>query len=408
MSLIDLPGDIIPLIIGLLDPVGLISASQTCRQLRKIIAPRKRHFAQRLLVIECSPEYNSQASTDTFLDFATHTDGNGDNIAERSRWACTDCLLLLPHIKFDNRSLSRVAYAKPALLSIQEAYTTWEATERQEARFYKATLHKQVGGKRAMRRCIECKFQRGLLRPRFARRDLWHGHNRSIWGPVVTSRQVEFPSHVERWFPGFWERLDSQRPSFDLPLFRIYREGPCTSAPWTMYMVRCSFCTKWQEIRAFRVNGLFPHWSPRADYYNGGSLEYVDGVRTTCTSEMYNSLKCNHCFAKAHGRRALNAVLLKILRVHFHWQRHLVFAKLQTGWCILSQSLFQMPRMYKAWKSTMKAWQRETNALFPDETPMEDDGFRLTAPNLAFLRFRFTQWQDLWQEMNDCGAAGEV
>ncbi|KAL6400759.1 hypothetical protein AUP68_16476 [Ilyonectria robusta] len=113
----------------------------------------------------------------------------------------------------------------------------------------------RCGNKRRLRRCNECRYLRGQLKPRA------NGYGGTSKLPIVPSRQVAFANHLDRWFPGFSNWLESKRPTVALPLFRIYRKN-AYDQPWTLYMVRCPGCACWKEIRDFRFGGIYPHWKP--------------------------------------------------------------------------------------------------------------------------------------------------
>ncbi|RYP19799.1 hypothetical protein DL765_003145 [Monosporascus sp. GIB2] len=99
-------------IFRLLDPVGLISASQTCKSFRGIITLERRHFVERLLALECLEEHGGPSAIFRARDNALQPNWN-DEKWESMRWACTGCLRLLPHRHFDNHSLLRLGYRKP-------------------------------------------------------------------------------------------------------------------------------------------------------------------------------------------------------------------------------------------------------------------------------------------------------
>ncbi|KAL5342039.1 hypothetical protein BJX70DRAFT_357627 [Aspergillus crustosus] len=113
-------------IIRYLDPIALISLSQTNKYFRKVIRPQQPHFAERLLALECLEEIGGPE-----IEFSRHGTLNPHRNSaewEASRWACTSCLKLVPHYAFSNQSLSRLAFRKPIRGSLAaELCTSWEA-----------------------------------------------------------------------------------------------------------------------------------------------------------------------------------------------------------------------------------------------------------------------------------------
>ncbi|RYP71655.1 hypothetical protein DL769_004649 [Monosporascus sp. CRB-8-3] len=113
-SLDTLPTEVQCSIFRLLGPVGLISASQTCKSFRGIINPERRHFVERLLALECLEEHGGPSAIFRARDNALQPNWD-DEKWESMRWACTGCLRLLPHRHFDNHSLLRLGYRKPVI-----------------------------------------------------------------------------------------------------------------------------------------------------------------------------------------------------------------------------------------------------------------------------------------------------
>ncbi|KAJ5542665.1 hypothetical protein N7535_005090 [Penicillium sp. DV-2018c] len=105
-SLDCLPVEILEPIFRLLDPIGLISISQTNSYFRKVVQPKREHFLERLLALECTPRYEHL-------------------------WACSHCLRMRPlHAGFPLEVWMRgLAYSKPppgSLAAESYKYTSWE------------------------------------------------------------------------------------------------------------------------------------------------------------------------------------------------------------------------------------------------------------------------------------------
>ncbi|KAG4283208.1 hypothetical protein FPRO06_09881 [Fusarium proliferatum] len=124
--LTDFPNEIQCQIIRLLDPVGLISVSQSSRHFRRLVNPQKRHLVERLLQVELSAEHGGPTLTYRSRDSRLEPSWQ-DAAWESMRWACTSCLRLLSNKFFDNQSLLRLSYRKPLPNSdAAQMITTWE------------------------------------------------------------------------------------------------------------------------------------------------------------------------------------------------------------------------------------------------------------------------------------------
>ncbi|KAI1840815.1 hypothetical protein JX266_012963 [Neoarthrinium moseri] len=80
--------------------------------LRATIRPTRSHHVERLLAVECLEEFGGPALNFRARDNAQEPAWDDKEI-ERMRWACTHCLRLLDHTRFDNHSLLRLGYRKP-------------------------------------------------------------------------------------------------------------------------------------------------------------------------------------------------------------------------------------------------------------------------------------------------------
>ncbi|KAF5680776.1 hypothetical protein FHETE_164 [Fusarium heterosporum] len=137
MYLHALPRELQCQIIRHVDPIGLISLSQTNTQFRHLINPQKKHFAERLLALESLPEYGGPTLIFRSKDHVLQPRGMGSGW-DTMRWACTDCLRLLPHKQFDNHSLLRLGYRKPIPESpASQIITSWEPTVTTKSRVKK-------------------------------------------------------------------------------------------------------------------------------------------------------------------------------------------------------------------------------------------------------------------------------
>ncbi|KAJ5376204.1 hypothetical protein N7509_013090 [Penicillium cosmopolitanum] len=125
-SLSTIPTELQCVILRLLDPVGLISASQTSHHFREIIKPARKHLVERLLQLECDEK---EGGTIPLFNSTTNDLSPGWTTPEwkAMRWACSGCLRLLSDEYFDNHSILRLAYRKPVPGSpASDHFTTWD------------------------------------------------------------------------------------------------------------------------------------------------------------------------------------------------------------------------------------------------------------------------------------------
>ncbi|CAH0046804.1 unnamed protein product [Clonostachys solani] len=337
-------------IIQQLDPVGLISLSQTSRFFRNLIRPGRNEFAERLLMIECLERYGGGTSL-----FYTTFLGNVElhrtlGPWEGQRWACTSCLKLLPHSHFDNHSLLRLRNRKPSpewptaglttswvpslhgrnsgrkarqltkLAKLEEKNVMVESGED-----WPVPDKERCGYGRRKRRCNECRFKERALTPYLPRSGIdWEGGTREV--PIVRSRQLLLDSCFHRYFPRLGDVLQCKPPPFPP---RVYR--PCrwdeAHEPWTLYMIRCPGCERWKEAYAFRIGPLYVkrtlvhNQDGELKYYYSRKDDYTHWERKKISLK---DLRCNNCVERQQGRQALiEALLLWFRMVQFSHRREI-------------------------------------------------------------------------------------
>ncbi|KAJ5708567.1 hypothetical protein N7488_008368 [Penicillium malachiteum] len=383
-TFLTLPVEMKIAILKYLDPIALISCSQTCQYFRHLISPQQRHFVERLLALECQENEGGITPIFRARDNQLVPDWNTPEW-NSMRWACCSCLRLLPHGSFDNHALLRLRFRKPIPGSpaaypvaswgilpqsrgmtreqrakhiaegkvIRRRYATavtrnWGHTRMrlmsnvaeeqylkvfedlqdmdwpifQEMTFEeyrelsfdaenkimddeaRAIELERCGSKRKLRKCNECRFTRGELKPRGR-----GGGTEKV--PIVPSRRVPVASAFDRYFPGLSTCLGIKRPSQDMPIFMIYREN-AHERWWAMYMVRCPGCAQWQESRNFRFGHYYTHWQPANGHDRFFNPQEIPlGREDRITDEFINSLRCNKCLLNKHGRDALRHELLQ-------------------------------------------------------------------------------------------------
>ncbi|KAJ5787812.1 hypothetical protein N7457_002802 [Penicillium paradoxum] len=143
VSLGSLPVEILCSIFRLLDPIGLISISQTNSKFRAVIQPNRTHLLERLLELECMEEFGGVTPLFRSMDnciVPEFTDKEWDSM----RWTCSVCLRMLPHQAFNNHYLLRLQYRKPIPgSSAANSYTSWESTGYRKLH-NRYDLHKQL------------------------------------------------------------------------------------------------------------------------------------------------------------------------------------------------------------------------------------------------------------------------
>ncbi|KAH7220530.1 hypothetical protein BKA60DRAFT_646361 [Fusarium oxysporum] len=350
---IDFPNEIQCQVIRLLDPIGLISLSQSSRHFRRLINPQKRNLVERLLQLELSNEHGGPTlifrSRDSKLE-----PGWQDEAWESMRWACTDCLRLLSHKCFDNQSLLRLGYRKPLPNSdAARMITTWEH------RLYWRPQHRLMRGSEeyrleksrrelyffAVTKGVMCDvegdtaehldnlnvsdlvgFER-LFEKDF--RDMDNDEQLELFDRIALLIENDdcgkkrylrkcnecrfrkgFLSYTRfagdrgsRNFPvvpsrrvSFATELDRHFPGF---LSTLKSKEPPVENPsvsgylYSMYMARCSKCERWQEIRSFRTEGLCTGW------------RHSICRETELLGQDYDKGCCNRCLVDTGGRGKL-------------------------------------------------------------------------------------------------------
>lgn len=358
-------------IITILDPIGLISLSQTNKYFRNLIDPKKREFVERLLQLELTEEFGGPAFEYRARYFAELKFFWASEPWQAIRWACCGCMRLLSHAHLDNRSLLRLELRKPSSGSSKETLTNWRITLRgkhwssreqqsisdeersrrkrhqvaesysqhdpfdlskihfnlealreelgfddfddlDEAQFRALSAEDRLqifdrniasiesercGLKRHLRRCNECKYQGNQIR-RGA-----DGRGGTPTVPIQISRKIRRTTILYRFFPNYWTGLRTGRPPTDE--LRLGDAERAFHIDWTLHTARCPGCERWQEVRAFRIGVGVQRWRPGPGFHAGGA----HGETVNITEAFLNGIRCNACFAQAHGREELAAAL---------------------------------------------------------------------------------------------------
>ena len=498
LQLAALPVELLHCVFRQLDPVALITTSQTCTYFRSIIMPARKHFAERLLALEIESEHGGPALTYFARGNRLEPDWNED-AWDHMRWACTHCLRLLRHAAFDNRSLLRLKNRKPASGSPAakrfSGVTSWEPVEsralsakeerrkrvlvaeekeqekllrkqyhiattktlnvarsrytsqsrtsflraaeleealelsdsqldsltegQEHALLDRAALHIEeirAGSHRFSRKCNECRFQLGRFKqtPFIKRRRQRPGHPDELtWAvnnnkgtpevPLVRSRRLKFTTPFDRYFPHIEQYMSTGRPSFILPLRRIYREDDTYMAN-TLYIARCPSCATWQELRAFR-------WAPRGWGYGEfiGVGCWMTEAEFAAHSEEVNNMQCNKCVQNKLGDALLAEQLSAFMSARLETECRAVLGMLSGGWITLRHSSTKplhrspMKQLLQSLEAAQKNFAMvKRNEDWSDIDVDADD----VEDNLAVMKRRRLEWLQLSMEeqdlANDC------
>lgn len=348
----------------LLDPVGLISLRQTNRHFLKIIKPQRQQFIERLLALECLPGHGGSLLPFTKCHGRPlWSDPGVLKTQTRPRWACTGCKRLLPYYHFQYKFLAEVIWQKPPTATPAiRTITSWEPGLGRIARavtpltplpadggrsiqdrynlivgdilaispnelfnqirnhnldsfegmhygdflrlityspenirnlflWNLVSMRSSFGSSRHHRKCNACQYESHVFNnATIASHDGMFGTERF---PIISIEIHMIISPLDRYFPGVLDTMQQGRPS------KRFYQG--VQHPWTLWMARCPRCTKWQELRAFRIGAgagyWFQAWEPTM-----GQLTW-DGV--ILTQEIFDKACCNACFMDQNGRSAL-------------------------------------------------------------------------------------------------------
>jgi hypothetical protein len=187
-------------------------------------------------------------------------------------------------------------------LNLERYQETTEEEERvlldHEARLIEL---ERCGFKRYLRKCNECRFQRREIA--HVQRTLRRG---TVQVPILPSRHMLFATALDRYFPDISTLLESKRPAEHTPVRHNYH-NKAVGIHWDMYMIRCPKCSRWQEQRAFRFGGESPCWKP----VTRSMVGFENWDRSPVHSAFIDNLRCNHCYAKEHGREELGKTLAR-------------------------------------------------------------------------------------------------
>ncbi|KAK0742662.1 hypothetical protein B0T18DRAFT_413469 [Schizothecium vesticola] len=381
LSLSTLPVEILCDIITLVDPITLISLSQTSRQFRDTIKPSRNDFVQRLLALELIPE--NGGIIPLFRARDSHIEppfGHPD--WDRNKYTCSGCLKLRSHKCFDNHSILSLKTRKPPPGSSEACkLTDWEPLEfttpgarwhrrqklaaekatrlapfQQRYRAYCAGLYtppwnflpdnaeeidsrgaeaeKMVCGLgRHKRLCIECRRLRGDFAEQTALEQ----------APTIASRPLRLPNELGMYFPGLVEDIPPhRRPVF----FKVVNPGPTEETCYTR-IVYCRSCGSWYDIAAFRI--------------------YADrGWTLKDDKHVSDAIECSHCLEAKCGAEAVAKAATDAALAFLQGKLEGIATRLMFGWSRLRRDFYDedgLLREHRAWADEnlrRLSWARRT------------------------------------------------
>ncbi|KAI5459517.1 hypothetical protein BGZ63DRAFT_489312 [Mariannaea sp. PMI_226] len=452
MSIEQLPVELQCSIIKLLELDNFIAISQTNLHFRRLVNPQKRHFVERILVQECTPENGGFHPLFRSRDNLLSQEYSAEDWS-KMRWACTSCMRLLHHQYFDNHMILKLRYRKPVPGStIPGIFSTWEpdlrisfsAVQKQKeklktlnglteemtlrrryaicvntpptqltfattqdcripgfeglttAQFNEMPLDvkqrlldnsaleyelSRCGSKRHLRKCLECRYKIGQLKPR------QDGSGGSFRVPMVASRSIYLRSALDRCFPRIDDYLKAKKPTFNV---RPHPNGGFVFSRiqlWTMFMFRCPGCTAWKEVRELG-KGMYPAWRPLV--YDEKAQDPPIGYLEYMSESFMDKLRCFACYAKENGRQKLVQVLLSRILDLINNHIELVLRWIKDDWNFRYLEVSMVPEHYL----------RELKQLQnPYPNFEEDKNMISTDADFDMLRQCLTLWSDTKDRM---------
>lgn len=415
-SLNTLPTEILDLVFRLLDPIGLVSTSQTNQRFRDLIQPTRIHFEERILALECQESISGITPHFQTRDNTISPDWINPQW-EQMRWACPGCLRLLPHTMFDNHSLLRFAYRKP--LPDHPAAnmpTIWEPTGfgRRKGR-HRPQNAPSKEDRHKYNIVLSCRCYREQNMTQLHKRleifqeqgfESFHNMTLTDFTDLTNGQETRLLDHeasiIEAQHCGYKRRLrrcleclyklKKHRPRrngdggtlavpivesrhIEVPSFLdryfpgfwkvLDNKRPPTNAPtfmiyrspteaywYTLQMIRCPGCAQWKEMRAFRIGHPSHRWTCRV-YRNGYDVN-CHWDMSAVTAESINNIRCPHCFIREHGRKAFGEDLLRWLNHALSFEKWDKHGNLTIGWNRIKHRLQSTPGRAQAPQKELK------------------------------------------------------
>lgn len=275
----------------------------------------------------------------------------------------------------------------------------------------------RAGSHRHIRKCNECRFQLGHFkkaqfihhrtqRPGQPDELSWAFNNNKGTPevPIVRSRRLKFTTPFDRYFPGVEPYMSAERPSFILPLQRIYRED-ATYMPNTLYVARCPSCATWQELRAFR-------WRPRGWGYGEfiGAGRWMTEDAVAVHSDEVRNMQCNICVHDKLGYAVLAQKLSVFMRALLETECRAVLNTLSSQWRLLRDiptkprygSRFPIKQLLKSLEAAERSFAKVMHSEGWSEIDVEADNVE---DNLALMNRRRLEWLQISMEEKDLADA---
>ncbi|KAK8050962.1 hypothetical protein PG993_002347 [Apiospora rasikravindrae] len=234
---------------------------------------------------------------------------------------------------------------------------------------------RNAGHKRHLRRCLECNWRRGELRPHTTRYDGTLGGSLAV--PVAHSRQLYYGCALYRYFPSFSAPAGNAGP-------------PAAKRP--------------RELRAFRVGGWWARWTVGSGTRRG-DFENWDG-RALDRPAFFDGLVCNRCLAASGRTERLRRELLGLWLACANRRLTDLAGGLRAGFLQLYYAVMNVSKKYPCKRIIQKEiLPGVMDPAFFSSPPHEFvPGSRYFEPplaDLAFYRLRYGQWLDAFARIRD-------
>lgn len=245
----------------------------------------------------------------------------------------------------------------------------------------------RCGYKRHLRKCHECRYQAGQLKPRHI------GSDSALEITFATSRQYRIATPLDRFFPRFSEALENKRPANDPPSYAIYRHN-VRDRFWTMYMIRCPDCEKWKEARLFQLGTTYSTRNLSMYCHTYVYFHLLENALLTSRKAQLENIKttelrCHHCSAKKYGRDQFGIALSRELKHALWTETSRLQYRLGHGWhCLLFRP--ELGKFPKVIQQEIHNIGDEPDALVKIKDRSE--GERFTPADLTLFRQHYDEW----------------
>ncbi|KAK8011645.1 hypothetical protein PG990_010610 [Apiospora arundinis] len=170
-------------------------------------------------------------------------------------------------------------------------------------------------------------------------------------------------------------------------------------------MVRCPGCTRWQELRAFRVGTWYARWTIG---YGTARGEFENWDQRPLGAEFFDNLICNHCLAGKGDDESMKRLRdeLQGLWLHCaHTKLLQLVSEFEAGFRQLYYATWEMPKGHPVKRLIRKEILRDIIGPGVQERSARNsydwDDIEASGADLALYRLRYRHWQDAWARCKD-------